>query len=215
MEFRKIAGYLKGIPHMSAKQGRVVYHFIKKNRIRNVLELGFAHGVSSCYMAAALDESGTGTVTAIDMDNPVVLEKEPNIYTLLERTGLQAYVRPILAPSYIWELMRMIEEQTVGDRCTPIFDFCYIDGAHTWKDDGFAFMLVDKLLNPGGWILFDDINWTYSKSPTLANKEWVKKLPEIERTTPQVKKVFDLLVRQHPDYRNCRIDGAWGWAQKR
>ena len=60
-------------------------------------------------------------------------------------------------------LMRAIE---AGHK----YDFCFIDGAHTWDTDGFAFCLVDRMLRPGGWIIFDDLNWTHAHSPTLANR---------------------------------------------
>ena len=35
--------------------------FIGDHDIRAILELGFRHGVSTCYMAAILEELGSGT----------------------------------------------------------------------------------------------------------------------------------------------------------
>ena len=29
---------------------------------------------------------------------------------------------------------------------------------------GFAFFLVDRLLAPGGWMVFDDMDWTFASS---------------------------------------------------
>jgi len=46
----------------------------------------------------------------------------------------------------------------------PQFDYCYIDGAHTWDGTSLSFLLVDLLLKPGGWVVFDDLNWSISKS---------------------------------------------------
>ena len=97
----------------------------------------------------------------------------------------------------------------------PIFDFCYIDGAHDWYNDGFAFFLVDKLLVPGGWILFDDINWTFGKSPSMKNSEKVKNMPSDERDTAQVGKIYELLVKTHPQYHNFMVRGDWAYAQKK
>jgi hypothetical protein len=45
----------------------------------------------------------------------------------------------------------------------PIYDFCYIDGGHSWDVSGFGFFLVEKLVRPGGWLLFDDLDWTYER----------------------------------------------------
>jgi hypothetical protein len=39
-------------------------------------------------------------------------------------------------------------------------------------------------------------------------------MSEEERTTPQVQRVFDLLVKTHPSYNVFREEGQWGLAQK-
>ncbi|MDD3012974.1 MAG: class I SAM-dependent methyltransferase [Candidatus Gastranaerophilales bacterium] len=168
--------------------------FILENKFKNILELGFYHGVSTCYIAGAIDELGGGKVTTIDLET--VRTKDPNIETLLTDLGLREYVDIYFEPkSYIWRLMKMIEADP-----SPRFDFCYIDGGHNWYDTGYAFFLIDKLLLPGGWIIFDDLDWAYDNYPAMKNLEFVKRLPEEERITPQVRKVYELLVKQHPNY---------------
>jgi hypothetical protein len=74
---------------------------------------------------------------------------------------------------------------------------------------------VDRLLRPNGWIIFDDLDWTYATSPALGNTERVRRMPEDERTTRQVRLVYDLLVKTHPEYHNFRDEGEWAFAQKR
>jgi len=216
MRFRDIAVLVDGIPHMTPIEGRVVYDFVLKTRPQEILELGFCHGVSTCYMAAALQETGTGHILTID--NRFAQDNEPSIESLLERAALSAYVTPVYAHStYVWELMRLIEEQSLEGVCRPRFDFCFNDGAHLWGVDGFAFFLVDKLLRSGGWVLFDDLSFSpgMDMPPDTA---WVRDLSDEERATPQMTKVFDLLVRQHGGYGNIRADLkwglGWGWAQK-
>lgn len=202
------------VPHTPRELGKQLYDFVVERSVRSVLELGFAHGASTCYMAAALARNGGGIV--VTMDNPSALRREPNIHELLARTSLEALVAPIVAAnSYTWELMKLIECQTAGDQCRPLFDFAFIDGAHSWETDGLAFFLVEKLLFPGSWVLFDDLDWTYASSPTLGATPWVRDMPEEERLTAQVGKVFDLLVRQHPSFDTFHIEDAWGWARKR
>lgn len=97
----------------------------------------------------------------------------------------------------------------------PSFDFAYIDGAHLWDVDALAFTLVDRVLDPGGTVLFDDMNWTLATSPSLQSAPWVQALPEEQRTTPQVRMVYELLVRTHPAYGDFRDEQGWGWATKR
>ena len=193
---------------MNPRQGNLIYKLILKNPIEQVLELGTAHGVGACYMAAALAEKKKGKVLTID--NKLALERNPNPIELIKKNGLKDYVNPVFAEStYNWELMKIIERQTSNGICTPIFDFCYIDGAHNFEVDCCAFHLVDKLLKPGGWILFDDLNWTYADSPTLKDTEWVRNMAEEERTTPHVKKIVELVVKTHPGYTEESYFNDW------
>ncbi|MFC1525867.1 class I SAM-dependent methyltransferase, partial [Candidatus Latescibacterota bacterium] len=154
-------------------------------------------------------EKGQGRVVTID--NQSARDRLPDVSTLLAQAGLEDYVEVIFAQSsYTWELMKLVEEQTAEGQCAPLFDFCFIDGAHTWEADGLAFFLVEKLLNPGGWLLFDDLYWTYSSM-----EESPDTMPAEEQETSQVERVFSLLVCQHPSFHNHSIRDGWGWAQKR
>lgn len=204
-----IFGLLANTPHMSPAQGMRMMEFIADHEIAAILELGFAHGVSTCYMATALARSSGGSIVTIDLEWTRTMT--PNIEELLGRVGERDRVEVFFEPtSYTWRLMKLLEE----DR-GPRFDFCYVDGAHSWFVDGFAFFLVDRLLKPGGWIIFDDVNWTYDTSPTLRNSDRVRQMPAEERTTPQVRKIYELLVKTHPAYEEFRLEGDWAFARKK
>lgn len=58
-------------------------------------------------------------------------------------------------------------------------------------------------------MLFDDLDWTYATSPRLGQTEFVRSLPEDDRNTPQIGKVFEMLVKEHAEYGEFRSDGAW------
>lgn len=209
MRFEDVAGIVRNTRFMPERQGRIVYDFIVENRLGRILELGFAHGKSTCYFAAAADELG-GDAHVVTMDRANALERRPNINELLDRCGLAGRVTPVLAErSFTWDLMRLLEQQPA-----PIFDFAYIDGGHTWDVSGFAFLLVDRLMVSGGWVLFDDLDWTFASSPSLRDMPFVRNLPEQERVTPQVRKVFELLVKTHPGYTDFAERDGWGWARK-
>jgi predicted O-methyltransferase YrrM len=197
----------------SEQEGEKLYGFVLESGVQDILELGFAHGTSTSYMAAALEERREGRITTIDRES--ARRREPNIHTLLRRTGLEDYVEPVFAAtSYNWELMKLLERQRRGAATVPCFDFCFLDGAHSWETDGLAFFLVDKLLRPGGWILFDDLHWSFGSSPALRNTDKVRAMPEDERNTPQIMKVLSLLVMQHPAYRTFHVHGNWAWVGK-
>jgi predicted O-methyltransferase YrrM len=199
---------LNGIPNMTLEQGREITDFIRKNELRNCLELGFNRGVSSAYIAHAVMSLGSGRVVAIDREE--ARQRDPNINTVLSLAGvpddvMEVYFEP---RSYNWRLMRFLEEGRAGS-----FDFVYLDGAHTWEVDGLASYLAVVLLRPGGWILFDDLTWSFEKS-TIINEPWVQALPKDERATAQVRKVWDLLVVGNPAFETLIQYDGWGYAQK-
>lgn len=203
MNLIKVKQVVEDLPYMTLKKAQVMQDFIHKHNISSILELGFYHGVSTCYMAAALEEIDQGSIVSIDLES--AQKRQPNIEGLLEQCGyldaVEFYYEPV---SYNWRLMKLIEEQT------KTFDLCYVDGGHDWYNTGLAFFLVDKLLRPGGWMIFDDLDWTMEH----LDAKWALRKPEEERITPQVRKVWELLVKPHPHYGNCFEQGNWGYAQK-
>ena len=209
MTNQEIKAIVGDTPHMSLDEADKITRFIADHNVESILELGFRYGVSTCYMAAALARLGRGSIVTIDLLS--ARAAQPNIEGLLTQVGERDRVTVFYEPtSYTWRLMKFLEQSPI-----PSFDFCYLDGAHSWFVDGLAFALVDRLLRPGGWIIFDDVDWTYATSPALSTTDWVKNMPSDERDTPQVKKVFDLLVKTHPDYSNFRIEEGWAYAQKK
>jgi predicted O-methyltransferase YrrM len=200
---------LDGVPFTDPDLGQVLYRFVRAAGVRGVLELGTGHGGSTSWLAAALAAGVGGRVTTIDR------AARPEPAELLARLRLDGFVDIVHARgSYTWELMRLIESRVVEGGCRPLFDLCFVDGAHTWDTDGLAFFLVEKLLRPGGWVVFDDLDWTFATSPSLRDSELVRSLPDEERTTPQVGRVFTLLVRQHPGFGEFLERNGRGWARK-
>ena len=57
--------------------------FVSEHRIKAVPELGFGHGVSTCYVAAALARTDGGSVVTIDLER--ARNRSPIIEELLER----------------------------------------------------------------------------------------------------------------------------------
>lgn len=217
MKFEKIHAHLEGIPFISTKDGKVLYKFILDKKPSECLELGFAHGTSSCYIAAALDELGSGHLTSVDLVTSYVKWQKPSIEELLAKTGLQEYVSIIREKtSYTWFLKKKIEQSSSTEECKPVYDFCFIDGSKNWTIDGFAFFLVDKLLKQNGWILFDDLKWTYgSINRTQTDGINHREMGEDELHTPHIELIFRLLVMQHPDYSEFKIQNDnWAWAHK-
>ena len=209
MKPEKIRAAVGDLPCMTAEKGRRIFEFLCAKQLRCCLELGFYHGVSTAYIAGAIEEMGGGSLRTIDLATTLCLR--PNVFEVLDRVGLRSVVQVFTeCKSYTWRLKRWMEEAT-----PPSFDFCYIDGGHTWDSTGFAFYLVDALLRPGGWILFDDLDFSYEELRGSPDGYWIDQLPEEERHCTQVRSVFELLVRRHRGYDCFKEEKGWGFAHKR
>ncbi len=219
MQLETVQRQIEGVPFIMPELARDIYDFVLKTKPRQCLELGFGHGASSCYIAAALEEVGHGHLTTVDLE-PAREWQEPAIEDLLERTGLAPQVTIVREhTSYTWFLKRKIAEQTRNRTCRPLYDFCFLDGAKNWTIDSAAFFLMDKLLLPGGWLLFDDLQWTYSSKKAEGKQKSdgvsLHAMGPDELEQPHIELIFQFLVMQHPDYANFRIkDNWWAWAQK-
>ena len=221
MKFETAYEVLKGIPYISEENAKELYNFIIQNKLTNCLELGVAHGVASCYMAAAIDELGGGKLTSVDLVETKAAF-DPPIEKLLKQLNLEKYVEiHRMQTGYNWFLHNDIKAQTDNNNvCVPKYDLCIIDGPKNWTIDSSAFFLVDKLLKNNGWVIFDDYEWTYANAATKRESTdgiTHRSLSVEEFNTPQIKEIFHLLVLQHPEYSNFKIaiDGDWVWAQKK
>ena len=211
-----MAAAVAGVPFMSPEQGRVVYDHVRSARPVEVLELGTAHGVGAAYMAAALADNGAGRLTTVDFAGAAY---DPAPEQVLARAGVADRVEVVRAySSYTWWLKEQVQARSDADgNCEPRFDFVYLDGAKNWTVDGLAVVLIEKLLRPGGWLLMDDLDWTYAQDPGREATDGIvhRELSEPERTEPHLRAVFELIVAQHPSFTELRVqDEWWGWARK-
>lgn len=219
MKFVDILEQTKGIPYILPELAEILYNFILENQPSHCLELGFGHGVSSCFVAAALDEIGSGHLTTVDLEAAKEWQS-PSIEDLLVKTGLGQWVSVYREQTgYNWFLQKKIAENSINNACTPIYDFCFIDGAKNWTIDSSAFFLTDKLLKPDSWLLFDDLQWTYQSKIEEGKKKSdgiiLHSLSEEELRQPHIELIYQLLVMQHPEYSNFKVlDYWWAWAQK-
>jgi predicted O-methyltransferase YrrM len=210
-QFEEVMAAFDELPYMRHPQAVLMRDLIVEHDAHDILEIGFYHGKSSAYIAAILEDLGRGHLVTIDREN--ARAREPNIEYVLSTLGLTHRVTPVYATrSYTWELAKMIRAAP-----RPQFDFCYFDGGHTWDGTGFGFVLVDLLLRPGGWILFDDLTWTVDAAMQHRKqvpRYWRNFSPD-ERAEPAVGLVFDLLV-PHLGYTEQAVinRGQWGLARK-
>lgn len=191
-----------------------IAQFVKTHKLHDCIELGTGFGATSCMIGAALEEVNEGgTLLTIDK----YLHQPVNVKVLKEHAGLRDNTINVVTDElgYNWYLPELIRQQTHDGVCTPLFDFCLLDGAHEWEPDALAFTLVAKLLKPGAWIAIDDINYFFKIMPNW--KETHGHYTEKELETYQMKMVYEIVVQQHPDFCDFHLthDGRIGWARKK
>jgi len=197
------------LPYMNHDQALFMRDIIQKHKFKNLCELGFCHGKSSIYLAAILEEQGFGKLTTFDTTWSETIT--PKIHNLIDEFSLKDYVTPIISrEGYTWDLAKLIKSNAEK------FDFCYIDGGHTFESTALAFVLIDILLDKESIIIFDDLYWTVNKSISafgngVLSVPMYKDSTFIQRKTEQVKMVCDLIV-PHFNYKLIEINDNLGWA---
>jgi predicted O-methyltransferase YrrM len=223
--FDELVELIAGTPVMTPEQGWRLWQHFERTRPRDVLDIGTLNGTSAAYMAGALRFFGGGHVVTVDnaqLDQ--ALGTKGICERLLERCGLSDMVTMVRTEhsDYAWWLVdRVRANSRPGQGCTPLYDFVYLDGNKLFDVNAAAVILIEQLLRPGGWLLMDDLAWTYSRRPGLAPSAVLKNGISLELSTEQVetpmlRAVFDLVVATHPAFGNLSIDGdtQWGWAEK-
>ena len=101
--------------------------------------------------------------------------------------------------SYNWNLAKLF----FNNNATPIFDYCFLDGAHTFAIDALNFFVCDRMLRTGGYMDFDDYDWSLANSPSLnprACPEITKQYTDEQIMSQQVKVIVDGFVKTDPRY---------------
>lgn len=118
---------------------------------------------------------------------------------------------PKLYGSYAWELAVWLRELRSAKQSTKVFDFVYLDGAHQFLHDAAAVSVLKQMIKPGGYIVFDDMTWTFNGSPTLnptIRPETGLNYTEDQLRLPHVALVVDVLMRTDRSFDEIRIDDS-------
>jgi predicted O-methyltransferase YrrM len=128
-------------------EGDLVTTLISQNGCRRTLEVGCAYGLSSLYICGAIPDSRGEHHTIVD---PYQRTEWKGIGILnLHRAGYDSF-RLLEQPSE----MALPDLIRAGER----FDFVLIDGFHTFDQTLVDFYFVNRLLELGGIVVFDDVH---------------------------------------------------------
>ncbi|WIJ24026.1 class I SAM-dependent methyltransferase [Devosia sp. RR2S18] len=112
--------------------------------------------------------------------------------------------------SYSWNLAQIaLKKRREGSG--PMLDFAYLDGAHSFVHDAPAAILLKELVKPGGFILFDDLHWTFDRSPTMnpasnaAVRDWY---PAAQTAIPHVQMICELFFDNDQAFQRETLDNG-------
>jgi predicted O-methyltransferase YrrM len=120
----------------------------------DILELGTYHGLSTVIQAEAVMNAPCKKKIYTVEINP---EFSNNAKKNLENLGFDSIVTCIAN-----DAAAVLDEFLVSGNK---FDFAFVDHSHTYQDVSIACSCLDKIINPGGFILFHDYNDSRNKKP--------------------------------------------------
>jgi predicted O-methyltransferase YrrM len=178
-----------------AGPSRDTLEFLRGTTCRMIAEIGIYQGHTSLEIARWLD--GEGELHLFDFADKV----EAVAAKLAQEgfTNVRAFPNSYkLLDSYNWSLAQVMAEHT-----KPLYDFVFIDGAHTWAVDALTTFLADRLLKPGGYLDLDDHDWTLAGSPSLRPSAFpltARMYTDEQIEARQVAMICDLILRRDDRY---------------
>jgi predicted O-methyltransferase YrrM len=132
---------------MDEEEGRILERLIAQTSIGTSLEVGFAYGISTLYIFDALKETG-------QLSRHIVID--PFQHSQWRGIGLRnvrmAGYEPYI--DFFESYSELVLPKLLADGVS--LDFALIDGWHTFDQVLVEFYFINRMLNLGGVIVFDD-----------------------------------------------------------
>jgi predicted O-methyltransferase YrrM len=140
-------------------------HHPQPGFVNTILEIGSHEGRSACWMLENL-LSDTGTLTCVDpfANSPITPFKDETYMVDREVFArFQANVTEAKKPQQTVDIMRGLSYYALADLIAQrkTFDFIYVDGSHQADATLTDACMCFGLLNPTGFMLFDDYLWNH------------------------------------------------------
>lgn len=172
-------------------------------------EIGVGIGATTTEIIRVL--GGAGILHLFDFDARVGelisdLSKKPE----LAGTKLVAHGNSKrLHDSYAWTLAMMATSMQSLGFPLQIYDFIYLDGAHAFQIDAAAVALVKEMIKPGGYLVLDDMYWSFMNSPTMNPKtrpEILNEYSEAQLTLPHIEVIVKVLLETDARFQQVYLD---------
>jgi len=150
------------------QEGEFLWSQIREHKYTNTIEIGCALGIASLYICEALSEFENPSHTIID---PYQTTQWKSIGVKNLKNFRFHFFSLIEKPSEI-ALPQLLDKKDT-------FDFAFIDGWHTFDHTLLDFFYLNRLIQVGGMIVFDD-----TKYPSVARAiRYIAKYPNYRLVT--------------------------------
>lgn len=158
--------------------------------INRILELGVHKGVSVAYFSAMITSGLNGKNfdgTYIDgFDIRDISDARQLLIDLNFEIPINLFTLPY---SYTFEIQKSLLTKD-GLISGKKYDLIYLDGSHQFETDLSALFLALTILVPGGYLVIDDLKWSYSRSYLKRSRKF-RKLSPYERDVPQMGLIWE------------------------
>ena len=131
--------------NIDREEGEFLVKLIKEYKPKNTIEIGCAYGISSLFICSALEKTENPHHTIIDAYQRGY---NKNIgLSNLKKAGINFF-----------ELMEGLSEIVLPQLLSEgkKYDFCFIDGNHTFDHTLIDFFYLNRMIDIGGIIVIDD-----------------------------------------------------------
>ena len=136
--------------NVTLEEGNFLSEIIAQIKPKGTLEIGLANGISALFICEAIKKIPHRHHHII-VDPNQNSEWRGSGLCSLRRAGFEKIIKFFEEPSQT--VLPYLE--TMGVKV----DFAFVDGWHTFDHTLVDFFYIDKLLNVGGVVVFDDSNW--------------------------------------------------------
>lgn len=184
--------------YIPREEGDFLYSIVRHVRPQRTVEVGLANGLSAVFIAQALRDNGVGRHTAIDPFQNT--DWQGAGLALVREAGLADLVDLVELPSH----QALPELERAGVRA----GFAFVDGSHLFDYVVTDFLGIDRLLEVGGLIAFDDSDWpavTQAIRFALTNRHYEIAFAEVVIESPKytpalASRVFRRFARKVPKF---------------
>lgn len=179
----------------------------------SVAEIGIGFGATALQVLKMLDEGDT--YYCFDFEDRI----QAFVEDLQARDfGIKCQIitggnSSNLWDSYNWHLSNLVFQMREQNKA-GIFDTVYLDGAHTLFHDGLAVCLLKELIKDGGFLVLDDLYWTFVSGKCESRAEG--RLTKEQMNDYQILRVQELFLTSDPNWEKLSPPNTWrGVFQKR